>query len=111
MKSKLLTSLKEPLDFDLQTVASELDTSASRLKYFSNQGETEDSIELDIFNKLFDSIKSEEQCVVSINDNTDLYECSDDSIVIVLYSELSGKYIIFDVQDTMKIEKMMSRYK
>jgi hypothetical protein len=104
MKSYFLTKLRDPLEFDLQRVSMELDTSANRLKYISSNScdKEEDKIK---FNKLFKQIR-ERAVIVSIDDNTDLYELEDNSVVI-LYEDLSDKFIIFDVQDQNNINNIL----
>ena len=107
MKSQFLHQLKELPDFDVQMAAIELDTSAKRLKYLS-ASKTVDAYEDEKFSKFFDNIKNNEAVVTSINDNTDLYELSESSIVVILYEDLTDKFIIFDIQDAKKIENLIA---
>lgn len=109
MKSKSLSTLSEPLDFDLQLVATELDTSAARLRFLSNTSAV-DPYEIDAFTALFQKIKTEESEVLHINDNTTLYECEEEALVIILHEDLNEKFIVFDLQDALKVERMMSSY-
>lgn len=107
MKSQFLHQIKDSPDFDMQMVAIELDTSAKRLKYLS-ASKTVDAYENEKFSKFFDKIRNNEVVVTSINDNTDLYELSESSIVVVLYEDLTDRFIIFDIQDAKRIENLIA---
>lgn len=106
--SKRITDLKEPLDIDLQMVASELDTSVKNMKYISAIIIT-DAIEVEAFGKLCDSIEIDEGSEISsFDDNTTLYEFLDEAVVV--HSILGNKYVIFDSLITAKIEAKMNSY-
>lgn len=108
MKAGKITNLKETLDFDVQTVSCELDTSATRLRYFSLK-DADGDLEIDGFNKTFDFIKNCENLVVSINDNTELYELRESYNIVVLYEDLTDKFIIFDVENKREIDRMINK--
>lgn len=107
MKSKKITDYPGELDFNLQVVSSELDTSATRLRYFSNEDKEMDALLMSAFNEAWDEIKNEGGLITSINDNTELYEYGDDSTIVVLYEELSTKLIIVDRQDVHTIQRII----
>lgn len=103
-----VTSLKEPLDIDLQLMASELDTSVKNMKYLSNEI-MDDALLSESFNKLCANIEVSENEVTSFNDNTTLYEYLDESVVV--HNVLGLKYVIFDSMITNKIESKLNSYK
>lgn len=107
--SKKIKYLKEPLDIDLQLMATELDTSANNLKYLSAEQMT-DAIALDAFNKLVDDITRGDGIeITSFDDNTILYEYLDEAIVI--HEVFGVKYILFDSMVTQKIESKLDSYR
>ena len=80
MYSKRITELKEPLDIDLQLLATEMDTAAKRIKFISNSI-LEDSISLDCFNFLIEDIERGEGVeITSFSDNAIMYEYLDEAI-------------------------------
>ncbi len=111
MKSKNLTDYPGELDFNLQVVSSELDTSAKRLRYFSNEDKDLDAVSINAFNCAWDKVKNEGGLITSINDNTELYEYGDDSTIVVLYEELSVRMIIVDKQDVRVIQNILKENK
>lgn len=104
MKSKGLTDYPGELDFNLQVVSSELDTSAKRLRYFSNDENNIDAVTLADFNQAWEEIKNSGGLITNISDNTELYEFGYDSTIVVLYEELSTRLIIVDKQDLKVIQ-------
>lgn len=106
MKAKNLTDYSGELDFNLQVVSSELDTSAKRLKYFSNEDAT-DATTITAFTNAWKEIKENGNLIVNINDNTELYEYGDDSTIVVLYQDLSLQMIIVDKQDIRTIQSLI----
>jgi len=107
--SKKITSLPEPLDVNLQLIASELDTSVKDMKYFS-KSIMDDAILIDAFDKLCEDIEHGEGWeITSFDDNSVLYEYLDEAIII--YNMLGMKYIIFDSFITRKLENKLSSYK
>lgn len=108
MHSKRLSELKEPLDIDLQLLATEMDTSAKRIKFISNST-LEDALDIDCFNCLIEDIEHGEGVeITSFSDNAIMYEYLDEAIVV--YTLLSEKYILFDSMITVKIESKMNSY-
>lgn len=109
MKIGLFKDIVESSDINYwQVLMSELDSSLSRMKYISSS-ELKDAYEIQQFNKFWDDVKYE-VVVVSISDNADLYELSDGLILVVLIENLDDKIIVFDVQDTKKIENKILSY-
>lgn len=107
--SKKITTLKEPLEIDLQLMAAELDTSVKNMKFISKTI-LEDAIMLDAFDKLcYDIENGEGSEVTSFDDNTVLFEYLDEAIVI--HTILGLKYILFDSLVTSKIESRMNSYR
>lgn len=111
MKSKPFSEIVEESEFNsYQILMTELDSTLKRMRYISLSKLT-DAYEIEQFNRFWNEIKNNEAVVVSINDNTDLYEISNDisTIIIVLSEDLNNRMIIFDVQDGSKlINKIMS---
>lgn len=108
MISKKIKYLKEPLDIDLQLLASELDTSVNNMKYLCKNDMT-DAILIEAFDKLVDTIeKTEGVEITSFDDNTILYEFLDEAVII--HNVLGVKYILFDNIITSKIETILHSY-
>nr|DAY08602.1 MAG TPA: hypothetical protein [Caudoviricetes sp.] len=108
MFSKKLTTMKEPLEMDLQLVATELDTSVTFMRYLSDTI-MEDGLSIDAFRRLWDNIKETAPEISSIDDNTVLVEYAEEAII--LHETLENKYIIFDAEVTCIIEKSFNSYK
>ena len=107
--SKRLRDLKEPLDIDLQLMATEMDTSVNRIKFIS-RSILEDSFAIDGFEKLIADIEGGEGVeITSFNDNTVLYEFLDEAVVV--HTMLSEKYLLFDSMIVAKIENKLNSYK
>lgn len=106
--SKKLTTMKEPLEIDLQLAAAEIDTSVPRMKYLSNTI-MDDALSIDAFNALWEDIKKNAPEITSLDDNTVLVEYLDEAIII--HETLELKYIIFDGVVTQKIEEAFNNYK
>lgn len=77
------------------------------MKYISSS-DLKDAYEIEQFNKFWDDVRSNEAVVVSVSDNSDLYELSDSSILVVLSENLNDKMIIFDKQDSNRIINKIS---
>lgn len=109
MKYKNFNERVEEDEFDYyQVLVSELDTSLPRMKFVSDK-DLKDIFEIEQFNKFWNYVKSNEAVVVSITDNADLYELSEDCVLIVLIENLGEKLFVFDIQDGKKIvSKIMS---
>lgn len=103
MRSKRLIELQDQLDFDYNIVSVELDTCPKRLRYISTS-DLSDAADKDAFDTFFNSVRHDEAVVVSINDNTDMYELSENAVVVVLHETQTAKYILFDLQDVRKVE-------
>lgn len=107
--SRKITSLKEPLDIDLQSIASELDTSVKDMKYLSKDI-MDDALLIDAFDKLCKDIEGEGGLeITSFDDNSFLYEYLDESIIV--HDILGVRHIIFDSIIAQKIENKLSSYK
>ena len=106
---KKLRDIKEPLDIDIQLMATEMDTSVNRIKYLSKTLLT-DGFEIECFERLINDIEKNEGLeVTSFNDNTILYEYLDEAIVI--HTMLADKYILFDSMLTSKVENRMMSFR
>jgi hypothetical protein len=109
MKVGLFKDIVESSDIGYwQVLMSELDSSLNRMRYIS-LSDLKDAYEIQQFNQFWDDVK-DEVVVVSISDNADLYELSDDLILIVLIETLDNKIFVFDVQDAKKIENKILSY-
>lgn len=107
--SKKIKELKEPLEVDLQLMASELDTSVKNMKYLSKDIMT-DALSLDAFDSLVEDIERGEGIeVTTFDDNTILYEYLDEAIVI--HNVLGVRYILFDSMITQKMESRLDSYR
>lgn len=92
-----------------QVLMSELDTTLDRMRCIV-LSRLRDAYEISQFNEFWDYVANEEVVVVSVTDNSNLYELSDDSTLLVLSADLNDKMIIFDKQDKNKILSKMSKY-
>lgn len=109
MNSKSFKDIAEEVEFNYwQVLMSELDSTLNRMQYISSQ-DLSDAYELECFNNFFNEIKVNETVVVSISDNADLYELSDDSVLVVLIERLNEKMIVFDKQDKRKLLSIIER--
>jgi hypothetical protein len=107
--SKKIKELKEPLEVDLQLMASELDTSVKNMKYLSKDIMT-DAVSIDAFDSLVEDIERGEGIeVTAFDDNTILYEYLDEAIVI--HNVLGVRYILFDSMVTQKMESRLDSYR
>ena len=107
MIAKKLTTLPEPLDFDLQLVADELDTSGNNLVYLRKEMFT-DAISFDKFQFFLKEIQKNGVEIESFNDNTILYEF--DNEVLIVYTLLNETYVIFDDILARHFENMIASY-
>lgn len=109
MNSKSFKDIAEEVEFNYwQILMSELDSTLNRMQYISS-ADLSDAYELEQFDKFFNEVKTNEAVVVSVSDNADLYELSDDSILVVLIERLNEKMIVFDKQDKRKIVSIIQR--
>lgn len=107
--SKKIKELKEPLEVDLQLMASELDTSVKNMKYLSKYLMT-DATSIDAFDALVEDIERGEGIeITTFDDNTVLYEYLDEAIVI--HNVLGVRYILFDSMITQKVENKLDSYR
>ena len=107
--SKMIRDIKEPLDIELQLMATEMDTSVNRIKFLSNSLLT-DGVEIECFERLINDIEKDEGIeVTAFNDNTILYEYLDEAVVI--HTMLADKYILFDSMLTNKMENRMASFR
>lgn len=107
--SKKIKELKEPLEVDLQLMASELDTSVKNMKYLSKDLMT-DATSIDAFDTLVEDIERGEGIeITTFDDNTVLYEYLDEAIVI--HNVLGVRYILFDSMITQKVENKLDSYR
>ena len=106
--SKKIKELKEPLEVDLQLMASELDTSVKNMKYLSKDLMT-DATSIDAFDALVEDIERGEGIeITTFDDNTVLYEYLYEAIVI--HNVLGVRYILFDSMITQKVENKLYSY-
>ena len=110
--SKKIKELKEPLEVDLQLMASELDTSVKNMKYLSKDMMTDAaSVDaFDAFDALVEDIERGEGIeVTTFDDNTILYEYLDEAVVV--HNVLGIRYILFDSMVTQKLENKLDSYR
>lgn len=110
MKSKKFVDVVDESEINsYQILVSELDTTLDRMRCVS-LSEQNDAYEMQQFNSFWEEVKNNESVVVAINDNSNLYELSYDSTLVVLSEDLNNKMIIFDKQDSQKIlNKIMKK--
>lgn len=108
MYAKKLTTMKEPLDIDLQLAATEIDTSVPRMKYLSNTV-METAFDIEAFKLLWEDIRTNAPEITSLDGNTVLVEYLEEAIII--HESLENKYIIFDFSITHKVEEALNSYK
>ncbi len=108
MISHKITTIKEPLEIDLQLMATELDTSVNDIRFIS-KSIINDGIEIEAFESLCKDIEEDGCEITSLNDNTVLYEYLEDAVV--LHTVLGEKYILFDKLVKQKIENKMDSFK
>ena len=107
--SKKIKELKEPLEVDLQLMASELDTSVKNMKYLSKDMMS-DATSIDAFDALVEDIeRGEGSEVTTFDDNTILYEYLDEAVVV--HNVLGIRYILFDSMVTQKLENKLDSYR
>lgn len=104
--AKNITEKKEPFEFDMQLVATELDTSAKHLKYVSKETLNE---ELYVkFDKLVTEIEKTCPEIESFDDNTVLYEYIEEAVIV--HTIFGVKYVIFDSMISKKIEDRLNSF-
>lgn len=110
MKAKKLLSASEELDMNIPLVVSELDTDPNRLYCFDNTASDLTPDDTIGFEKTFSKISEEGTVITNINDNTELIEYGDDSVLVILYCSLEHKIIIVDLEDAKIIRKLIKQY-
>ena len=104
--AKNITEKQEPFEFDMQLVATELDTSAKHLKYVAKETLNE---ELHVkFDKLVTEIENTCPEIESFDDNTILYEYLEEAVIV--HTVFGVKYVIFDSMISKKIEEQLNSY-
>lgn len=107
--SKKIKELKEPLEVDLQLMASELDTSVKNMKFLSKDMMSDAAL-IDAFDTLIEDIERGEGIeVTTFDDNTILYEYLDEAVVV--HNILGVRYILFDSMVTQKLENKLCGYR
>lgn len=106
--SRFIITLSEPLDLDLQLMATEMDTSAKRIKYISADI-LPDMVAMEGYDAMIDDIETNCPEVLSFDDNTVMYEFLNEPIII--HSALGNKYVLFDSSVAYKFERKMLSYK
>ena len=103
--AKNITEKQEPFEFDMQLVATELDTSAKHLKYVAKETLNE---ELHLkFDKLVTEIETCAE-IESFDDNTVMYEYLEEAVIV--HTIFGVKYVIFDSMILQKIEERLNSY-
>ena len=104
--AKNITEKQELFEFDMQLVATELDTSAKHLKYVSKDALNE---ELYVkFDKLVTEIENTCPEIESFDDNTVLYEYLEEAVIV--HTIFGVKYVIFDSIISNKIKDRLNSF-
>lgn len=104
--AKNITDKKEPFEFDMQLIATELDTSAKHLKYVAKET-LNDEYHLK-FDKLVTEIETTCPEIESFDDNTVMFEYLEEAVIV--HTVFGVKYVIFDSMITAKIEERLNSY-
>lgn len=103
MKHKSFKDIIDESEYDsYQLLMYELDSSLERMRYISSS-DLQDAFDVERFNLFWDEVKNNEAVVVSISENSDLYELSENSVLLILVEKIDEKMLIFDLQDAKKI--------
>lgn len=92
-----------------QVLMSELDSTIDRMRCVC-RSKMKDAYEIEQFDEFWNDVTNNEAIVVSVTDDANLYELSDDSTLIILFSNLNERMIIFDKQDKSKIFSKILKY-
>lgn len=92
-----------------QVLASELDSSVEDMRCYV-LSRLKDAYEIEQFNGFWDYVIHDEAVVVGITEDSNLYELSDDSTLVILHGNLNDRMIIFDKQDKRGILSKISRF-
>lgn len=103
MKHKSFKSIIDESQYEsYQVLMYELDSSLERMRYI-NSSDLDDSLDIEKFNEFWNNIRDNETIVVSVTEDSDLYELSDDSLLVIFVEKINEKIIVFDLQDAKKI--------
>jgi hypothetical protein len=103
MKHKSFKNIVDESEYDsYQLLMYELDSSLERMRYISSS-DLQDAFDVERFNSFWDEIKNNEAVVVSISENSDLYELSENSVLLILVEKIDERMLVFDLQDAKKI--------
>lgn len=108
MNHKAFKSIVDESEYDsYQALMYELDSSLERMRYINSE-DLSDAFDVECFNRFWEKVRNEEAIVVSVSEGSDLYELSENSVLIVLIEKLDSKILVFDSQDAKKIIKMIN---
>jgi hypothetical protein len=110
MNHKAFKNIVDESEYDsYQALMYELDSSIQRMRYISSN-ELTDILDIECFNNFWNKIRDNETIVVSVSEGSDLYELSDDSILVILIEKIDERLLVFDVQDAKNIIKQINKY-
>lgn len=108
MKHKAFKNIVDESEYDsYQALMYELDSSLERMRYISSS-ELTDAFDIECFDRFWDKVRDNEVIVVSVAEGSDLYELSDDSVLLILVEKIDEKLLVFDVQDAKKIIRQIN---
>jgi hypothetical protein len=108
MNHKAFKNIVDESEYDsYQALMYELDSSLNRMRYISSK-ELTDALDVECFDKFWNKIRDDETVVVSVSEYSDLYELSNDSVLIILVEKIDEKMLVFDMQDAKKIIRQIS---
>lgn len=108
MNHKAFKNIVDESEYDsYQALMYELDSSLNRMRYISSS-ELTDALDIECFNNFWNRIRDNETIVVSVAEGSDLYELSDDSVLIILVEKIDEKLLVFDIQDAKKVIRQIN---
>lgn len=108
MNHKAFKNIVDESEYDsYQALMYELDSSLERMRYISSS-ELTDAFDIECFDRFWDKVRDNEVIVVSVVEGSDLYELSDDSVLLILVEKIDEKLLVFDVQDAKKIIRQIN---
>lgn len=108
MNHKAFKNIVDESEYDsYQALMYELDSSLERMRYISSS-ELTDALDVECFNRFWDKVRDNEVIVVSVAEGSDLYELSDDSVLLILIEKIDEKTLVFDLQDAKKIIRQIN---
>ena len=108
MNHKAFKNIVDESEYDsYQALMYELDSSLERMRYISLSDLT-DALDIECFNRFWNKVKDNEVNVVSVAEGSDLYELSDDLILLILVEKSDEKMLVFDLQDAKKIIRQIN---